>query len=701
MFGIPENWFGIEPTRARTDAVNRRYAGLYYRLNGVRRLADGGSEPVPYEKVQNAATDLWREYLEVELVCPLEQGKQYTLTFYASLAEISTRALRLEARLSPEPYLTVPFGDCQTIPDDDGPTAKVGIPYTNGAKGEVYQSGHIGDKNGWTKLTHTFTAKGGERYLTIGNFEERPIALKSQPAVPDCVPAYSSSNAIDVAYYYIDDVRLSQSIDCFCKENDQAFRAKLVKIDSEDPSQCCYSFQLSNGGVGSAQYDCLYGACSIYGVELLKPGGSGADSEVVFSWKSSDPGNNSPMKEPITADNQWHELGTLCVPVFRNTEERTVVVAIKGQDGNTLCKEQITYTGCKDICGCDDFNRSVVVSLADSLDKCCFAVSIDASKLKGGCEIRSVDVYEGTGLTEKVTSTFRPDNPVSNSFSGVLFTFCRGGAGVNFASASEIVFRDATGTIICRKSVDLYCDCDCSKRPPGLKIEFASADQKNGKCCYSMSFTEITACDFALKNLEIQTDESVDVTTENSWKMTRTGTSLILTDVSVEGNLRNRTIGSICVSPCMTFDPHALNIKALISTNGLEGSDVECEVPVEITHGELVQCRGSKSCDDVILSVVKPITFANPTVDDCCRKVLVHIRGCTLTNSSLLIDIRGPNGIPLKTTNLGGGMFESAPLCRSYRAGETFTVDVRDIHGKHICTKTISLPNCTRQETNQ
>ncbi|MBU3680228.1 MAG: hypothetical protein FGM32_11615 [Candidatus Kapabacteria bacterium] len=701
MFGIPENWFGIEPTRARTDAVNRRYAGLYYRLNGVEMLANGGSKPVAYGDVQNAATDLWREYLEVELVCPLERGKQYTLTFYASLAEISTRALKLEARISPEPYLTVPFGDCQTIPDDDGPTAKVGIPYTNGAKGEVYQSGHIKDKSGWTKLTHTFTAKGGERYLTIGNFEERPDARESEPAMHDCAPIFSSSNAIEFAYYYIDDVRISQSIDCFCKENDQAFRAKLVKIDSEDPSTCCYSFQLSNGGIGSPQYDCLYGACSIYGVELLKPGGSGADSEVVFSWKSSDPGNNSPMKEPITADNQWHELGTLCMPVFRNTEERTFVVAIKGQDGNTLCKEQITYTGCEGLCECDDFNKSVVVSLADSLDKCCFAVSIDASKLQRGCEIHSVDIYDNSHPPRMITPTYTPANPV-NSYPGILYKFCLDRDDGNTNGSKEIVFRDATGTIICRKSVDLYCDCDCSKRPPRLKIEFAPADQKNGKCCYSMSFTESTACDFTLKNLEIHTDESVDITPTINWRKTNTGISHTLSykDGSPR-NLSGRTIGSICVSPCMTFDPHALNIKALFSAKGLEGSDVECEVPVEITHGELVQCRGSKSCDDVILSVVKPITSANPTVDDCCRKVLVQIRGCTLTNSSLLIDIRGPNGIPLRTTNLGGGMFESAPLCRSYRAGETFTVDVRDIHGKRICTKTISLPNCTRQETNQ
>lgn len=476
-----------------------------------------------------------------------------------------------------------------------------------------------------------------------------------------------------------------------------------MKNNSQDSSQCCYSFQLSNGGIGSPQFDCLRGACSIYGVDLLKPGGNGAASVVLYSWKSSDSSGINLMREPITADNQWHELGTLCVPAFSNTEDREVVVSIKGQDGLTLCKQRVTYTGCTDVCGCDDFNKSVTVTRSDSLDKCCFDVSIDASKLKGGCDIRSVDVYNGAGLREKITPTYTLTTPVSKTFSGVLYTFCLNRDDGNTNGSREIVFRDATGAIICRKSVDLYCDCNCSTRPPKLKVEFKPGGRNDGKCCYTMSISAVTVCDFTLNNLVIDTDESMEITPDRNWTKTPAGNSHTLSPV--KGGTRigvNLPIGSICIAPCMAFDPHALKIKARVSMAGQE-VDVECEVAVEISHGDdLNQCRGSKSCDDVVLSVVKPNSSTTPTLDDCCRKVRVQIRGCSLTNSSLVLDIKGPNDIPLKTTNLGGGIFESAPLCRTYRAGETFTVVVRDVHGNLNCTKSIPVPtSCTRQETNQ
>ena len=51
------------------------------------------------------------------------------------------------------------------------------------------------DTVNWIHLQGSFTAKGGERYLTIGNFE--------------CNPSYYNPDSVAV-YIYIDDVRLYQ-----------------------------------------------------------------------------------------------------------------------------------------------------------------------------------------------------------------------------------------------------------------------------------------------------------------------------------------------------------------------------------------------------------------------------------------------------------------------------------------------------------
>lgn len=70
-------------------------------------------------------------------------------------------------------------------------------------------------------------------------------------------------------------------------------------------------------------------------------------------------------------------------------------------------------------------------------------------------------------------------------------------------------------------------------------------------------------------------------------------------------------------------------------------------------------------------------------------------------NRSVIAEIAGPGGIPVKSMNLGSGVFESAPLCRSYRQGETFTIVLRDLAGNITCTKKLTVPACSRRETNE
>jgi hypothetical protein len=326
--GIPENWFGYEPTRVLADAANTRYAGLYYRLNGI----DAGSNIVPFDRVTDPANELWREYLEVELLVPLQKDGKYTLSYYASLSEASTHAIGLEARVSPNPYLTTPQNSyrdaCFDTYDNDGPTSHVGIPYTTGEPGlELASAGEIDQKNGWTLVQHDFVGKGGERYLTIGNFEQRPKTTEARPLLPVCQNYFSNPTAPEFAYYYIDDVRLTEVVECACNGN---FQVMLLPVSSQDPTKCCYQVRLNNGGGDVIDAPSL--ACTIYGLDVHTLEGSKIGDRV-FRWESKDASTSNPTKQPVVGDYQWYELGTVCLPALDQKESRDLVVHAKGKDG--------------------------------------------------------------------------------------------------------------------------------------------------------------------------------------------------------------------------------------------------------------------------------------------------------------------------------------------------------------------------------
>jgi hypothetical protein len=132
-----------------------------------------------------------REYLMVELTNALESHIRYMVSFYASPADhaqyaISTLGAALTAH--PPDVITVdwPNGMLDATPQvmlDER------IPVTDTTK--------------WALICDTVMALGGERYLTIGNFnlDGDSDTLRFNPNQP---PIFSSPTTF--AYYYIDDV---------------------------------------------------------------------------------------------------------------------------------------------------------------------------------------------------------------------------------------------------------------------------------------------------------------------------------------------------------------------------------------------------------------------------------------------------------------------------------------------------------------
>lgn len=165
--GVPANIMGNEPAH-----TGNGYAGIIlyegFALTGCTPLF--GSS--------------WREYAMGELSSPLVAGEVYCVSFFVSLADNVKWATDDIAVYFSNSLISI---DCATVGNSV-------LPFTPQLE---YTGPDLDNVNGWTELTWSYTATGGESYLTIGNFKN------------DANTSYSCSNAgafNPYAYYFIDDV---------------------------------------------------------------------------------------------------------------------------------------------------------------------------------------------------------------------------------------------------------------------------------------------------------------------------------------------------------------------------------------------------------------------------------------------------------------------------------------------------------------
>lgn len=151
-FGVPDNIVG---TQVPQEGV--AYAGIY---------CYGG-----------------REYIYSQLISPLTPNEKYELSFYVSLAEASIYGVN-----------NVGASVTKTALECSG---TVGVITVTPQVKEVIP---ITDYLGWTLISGTFTAEGGEEFITIGNFYSDDDTQKS--------PGNPGGND-PRSYYYIDSVSLT------------------------------------------------------------------------------------------------------------------------------------------------------------------------------------------------------------------------------------------------------------------------------------------------------------------------------------------------------------------------------------------------------------------------------------------------------------------------------------------------------------
>jgi len=174
QLGIPQNVFGWQHPRTGNAYVGAHGSGL-----------TGGNA---------------REYIQCQLITPLEAGKQYEVSFWITRADSCTIACNnIGAYLSESPVYS----------SDSYP-----LPYIP----QVISQDIITDAVNWVQIIDTITAEGGEEYLTIGVF--------SDDNNTDWIPVAGGWHG--VFHYFYDDVSVIQIpttdiIDIFENDNLKLF----------------------------------------------------------------------------------------------------------------------------------------------------------------------------------------------------------------------------------------------------------------------------------------------------------------------------------------------------------------------------------------------------------------------------------------------------------------------------------------------
>ncbi len=178
------------PTLGSTDYFHgcSEAMGTPKNFNGTQ-LADFGQG---YAGLYLYAPNDYREYMQAELRSPLVKGETYELSFFVSLAERSDFAVNaFGVVFSEKPIrfeIQKELSKRHLFSDPDNPFSYVEIGYSHFAN----------DKKEWMLITATYTAKGGERYMTLGNFKNNARTRKF----------LIKKDAKQGAYYYVDMVSL-------------------------------------------------------------------------------------------------------------------------------------------------------------------------------------------------------------------------------------------------------------------------------------------------------------------------------------------------------------------------------------------------------------------------------------------------------------------------------------------------------------
>ena len=192
QYRLAENWFS--PNSGTPDYFNDCSNSMDF---GTEFNCKGGQIPHSGHGYmgfisENLHRNAYFEYLETTLKEPLKAGQIYCIRMFVSLGN-TTFALR---------ELGVVVSQTQL---KDLSSGEFHLPYTSITNGSI-----LSDTREWMCINGFYTAKGGETYLTIGDFGDDNNFVITQNVT-------KTDTSFKSAYYFIDDVSVEVASDRECK----------------------------------------------------------------------------------------------------------------------------------------------------------------------------------------------------------------------------------------------------------------------------------------------------------------------------------------------------------------------------------------------------------------------------------------------------------------------------------------------------
>lgn len=198
-----EGWY--QPTKGSADYFNEcgsKECGIPNNKLGIQETHSGSAYCGIYCSKNN-----YREYLQTQLKEPLKEGQQYQLSFYVSLSEYSPHIVATLGGLFTKDRISDTTFNILMRKQNNKLSNRVTQTIASYLEPQVvnpYDS-LLNNTTEWKLIQGTFTATGGEEFLTIGNFY--PAAQSN------FVDRNQPENILPGAYYYIDDVSVI-CLDC-------------------------------------------------------------------------------------------------------------------------------------------------------------------------------------------------------------------------------------------------------------------------------------------------------------------------------------------------------------------------------------------------------------------------------------------------------------------------------------------------------
>lgn len=236
QFHCTNNW--TRPTKGTSDY----YSGCENRFYSPEaKVPDNffGSqdayEGIAYAGIFTYYNDSYREYIQIELDEPMTKNQRYGFAIQVSLADKAGLAIK---------QLGVSFSDTLVRQMDLFFTLR--LPHeTLQNKDNTF----LDDKENWTELYLDYTAKGGEKFVIIGNFLDN-----NETDTLTANTATTTAMNESTSYYYLDNVCLSpwkddNTCDCFNNGEPPIVETEFIPIETiikEKPPKIGDKFVLKN-----------------------------------------------------------------------------------------------------------------------------------------------------------------------------------------------------------------------------------------------------------------------------------------------------------------------------------------------------------------------------------------------------------------------------------------------------------------------